>query len=126
MVILTRTISALLIFILFSCSSNTPDYASSITELYVQDFQSDDIETCKPRDVDLSHTEALTFFQEAKVVTYKTLHDHYEIAPCYIEGTLKYKGEICEWNIHAGRTGMIKCVTVEQYFACDDCDTLFN
>lgn len=107
-----------------SCSSKFD--SQIIKELYVQDFQSTDITSCTPSDVNLTHAEALAFFQQAKLVDGKIIHDHYIYAPCYIEGTLKYQGNICDWNIRAGQTGIINCKSEELFFACDECDSLFE
>ena len=82
--------------------------------------------SCSPTDVDLTHAEALAFFQQSKLVDSKVIHDHYVYAPCYIEGTLKYRGNVCDWNIRAGQTGAINCKGEELFFACDECDSLFE
>ena len=97
-----------------------------ITAVYVADFNSEEMERCRPSDVDLSHSQASNFFMRAKRVDKKTLHDHYNYAPCYIEGTLKYKRKPCDWEIRAGATGHITCGKVTEYFACDSCDDLFT
>lgn len=107
-----------------SCATMAND-VGRITEVYVADFHSDDIEHCRPSDVDLSHGQAREFFMRARRVDLKTLHDHYDYAPCYIEGTLKYGSRSCDWEIRAGATGQITCGKVTEYFACDDCDDLF-
>lgn len=54
------------------------------------------------------------------------VHDHYNHAPCYIEGTLKDGNQVCEWEIRAGATGHIKCGEAMQYYVCDTCDDLFK
>ena len=97
-----------------------------IDDVYVADFKSDDIEHCRPSDVDLTHSQARDFFARAKQVDTKTLHDHYDQAPCYIEGTLTYRSKSCEWEIRAGATGHIKCGNRNWYFACDRCTDLFD
>ncbi len=97
-----------------------------ITDVYVADFHSDDIERCRPSDVDLSHSQAGDFFNRAKRVDRRTLHDHYNHAPCYIEGTLKYNLKSCDWEIRAGATGHVRCGKVTEYFACDNCEDLFK
>lgn len=99
---------------------------SEITEVYVEDFGSDDMASCRPSDVDLNNHEAQEFFIRSKQVEHKVLHDHYIYAPCYIEGTLKYGKDVCEWEIRAGATGHIKCGGNYMYYACDNCDDLFR
>lgn len=110
--------------ILASCT-NTGLQTNKITDVYVADFSSDDIESCRPSDVGLSHSEAKDFFIKAKQLEYTSIHDHYEFAPCFIEGTLKYDSMVCEWEIRASATGQIKCDKNVYYFACDTCDDLF-
>ena len=98
---------------------------NKITEVYVADFGSEDIETCRPSDVDLNHHDAKAYFLRARQVDHTVIHDHYEWAPCYIEGTLKYESSVCEWEIRAGATGHIKCREDVKYYACDTCEDLF-
>ena len=110
---------------LISCSANIMN-TKNIKDLYVDDFSSDDPANCTTSDVDLTHLQALLFFKRARVVDYKILHDHYELAPCYIEGPLTYKEEPCSWEIRAGATGLINCNDRVWYFVCDNCDDLFE
>ena len=97
-----------------------------IKNLYVDDFSSDDPANCTTSDVDLTRLQSLQFFKRARVVEYRILHQHYELAPCYIEGPLIYKEEPCEWEIRAGATGSIKCNDKIWYFVCDNCDDIFR
>ena len=110
---------------LASCA-NIAFQGNSITKVYVADFGSEDIKHCRPSDVDLSNNEAKIFFLRAKQVEYKVIHDHYNYAPCYIEGTLKYQSMICDWEIRAGATGHIKCGENITHYVCDVCDDLFT
>lgn len=116
-------ISLVLLFPL-ACTAGTPNPAK-FKDVYVQDFHSDEPKRCTTADVELSHKQAHEFFNRAKVVSHKTLHDHYEHAPCYIEGTLKYKSKSCDWKIRASATGEITCGSETWFFACDDCKELF-
>lgn len=99
---------------------------SQITEVYVEDFKSDDMESCRPSDVPINHARARDYFRRAKQVGYTVIHDHYDVAPCFVEGTLKYRTKPCEWKIRAGATGQIKCDSMTQDFVCDNCDDLFR
>ncbi len=110
---------------LVSCTTSTMD-SSNIEELYIDDFHSDDIQSCKTSDVELSHSQAREFFDKAKEVDYRIIHDHYEVAPCYIAGPLKYRDIYCSWKIMPGSTGSISCGNKTWYFVCDDCDYLYN
>ncbi len=116
---------AVVAIFLASCA-NIISQDSKITDVYVADFGSEDIERCRPSDVDLNHSEAREFFLRAREVDYKVIHDHYNYAPCYIEGTLKYNYMNCEWEIRAGATGEIKCNQNINYFVCDTCEDLFQ
>lgn len=111
--------------LLFSgCSTDTLN-PNNFNDVYVQDFHSDNPKECTTSDVNLSHKQAHEFFKRAKIVDRKIIHDHYQYAPCYIEGTLKYKAKSCDWRIRAGSTGYVKCGDKNWLFACDDCDDLF-
>ncbi|WDE04378.1 hypothetical protein SG34_024040 [Thalassomonas viridans] len=112
------------ILLLFSCSSKQD--SNNYKDVFVADFISDDIESCRPSDVDLNHYQAKQFFVRSRQVEHKVIHDHYNHAPCYIEGTMKYKARICEWQIRAGATGFIKCNENKQFFVCDRCEELFE
>ncbi len=111
--------------LLTACSSTQTD-SLNISDVYVTDFHSDEPETCRPSDVDLSHKGAADFFKRSKEIDSKILHDHYNFAPCYIEGTLKINNQSCVWTIRAGATGEINCRDKAHIFACDDCEDLFN
>jgi len=118
---------SIILAIAFLASCATQDfYQGEITDVYVEDFGSDDIESCRPSDVDLNHHEAKEYFLRARQVEYRVIHEHYDYAPCYIEGTLKYRSSICEWEIRAGATGYIKCGEETKYFVCDTCEDLFS
>jgi len=97
-----------------------------ITDVYVEDFQSDDMQSCRPSDVPLNHRQARDFFRRARQVDYSVIHDHYEVAPCSVVGTLKYRNHACNWLIDAGATAQIECNGKTQYFVCDDCEDLFR
>ncbi|WP_020409059.1 hypothetical protein [Hahella ganghwensis] len=111
--------------LMMSCASfQTPE--QQVTDVYVEDFQSDDIDACRPSDVDLSHQEAEEFFSRSEKVEYEVIHDHYNVAPCYIEGVLKLDGQICDWKIQASAIGSIRCDDEVSDFVCDSCEDLFD
>lgn len=120
--------STLLLAIIFcaSCATSQSFRQQEVTAVYVEDFGSDDNGRCRPEDVDLSHREAKEFFLRARQVESRVIHDHYNYAPCFIEGTLTYRSRQCEWEIRAGATGYIKCEGKTHYFVCDVCDDLFR
>lgn len=106
---------------LTSCVTN-----QNISKIYVEDFQTNDINVCKPSDVDLNNYEAEQFFSRSRKVEYKIIHDHYNVAPCYLEGVLTYNEKICEWKIQASSIGSIKCNDEVMHYVCDSCEGLFN
>ena len=110
---------------LASCASHGVNQLD-ITEVYVSDFRSEDMASCRPSDVDLNHHEAGEFFKRARQVEYRIIHDNYNHAPCNIEGVLKHRSRVCEWEIRAGGTGLIECRGEVRYFVCDTCDDLFS
>jgi hypothetical protein len=97
-----------------------------ISDVYVEDFQTEDINVCKPSDVDLSNYKVEKFFSKSRKVEYKIIHDHYNVAPCYLEGVLKVSGKACDWKIQASSIGSIKCNDEVNYYVCDSCEDLFN
>lgn len=97
----------------------------NIKDVSIAGFQSDEPERCRPSDVSLDERQITSFFERATGIDGRTLHDHYEWAPCYLEGTLNYRGEACTWRVRAGATGEIKCAAQEQYFGCNTCGDLF-
>ena len=92
----------------------------------MEDFFSDDMDACKPSDVDLNNNDAKNYFLKSRKVDYKVIHDHYIIAPCYIEGTMKFNGKLCDWKIQASGVGSVTCGDVVEYYVCDSCEGLFK
>jgi len=109
----------------FSACTNEVSSSDNFTDVYVANFSSSD-KNCRPSDVNLNHFEAKQFFVRAKQVTFKIIHDYYDWAPCYIEGSMRYKKTACVWQIRAGATGHIKCGEETWYYACDTCYDLFE
>ncbi|MGY5776256.1 hypothetical protein [Rhizobium sp. LEGMi135b] len=97
-----------------------------IADLKIMAFRSEEPDRCRKSDVALSPAKAQEFFKRAKRINARILHDDYDLAPCYIEGTLKLDGEICDWNIRAGATGHVQCNKQQMYFACETCGDLFD
>lgn len=128
MVITRKTLLPAAALLLTACSGlGTHSFdRDDVTDVYVDDFQSTEMDHCRPSDVPLGNAEAAEYFRRAKLVDARTLHDHYNYAPCFVEGTLKYQSTSCEWRIHAGATGEIRCGEQERLFACDNCDDLFT
>lgn len=99
-----------------------------ISDFRLINFQADKTGLCQATDVNLTQQQSSDFFQMAKPIDSKTIHDDYAIASCYIEGTLQYKqNESCQWQIYAGGVGVIQCNQNMQYYVCDNdkCRYLF-
>ncbi|NLS16438.1 hypothetical protein HGP16_07680 [Rhizobium sp. P40RR-XXII] len=101
-------------------------HCEQIADLKIIAFRSEEPDRCRESDVALSPAKAREFFKRAKQIDARVLHDDYDLAPCYIEGTLKWGGKICDWNIRAGATGHVQCNKQEMYFACQACGDLFD
>lgn len=106
---------------LVSCSS-----LKTYSNVYVEDFHTEDIHVCQPSDVDLDHYESEQFFLKSRKVEYKTIHDHYNVAPCYLEGVLTFEGKVCDWQIQPSSIGSINCSGEVSYYVCDSCEELFK
>jgi len=100
--------------------------AADIDGIAILGFHSEEPERCRPRDVMLDERQVASFFKRAEPIDARTLHDEYDWAPCYLEGTLKYRGKACTWRVRAGATGEIECPATEQYFGCKSCGDLFE
>lgn len=123
---MTRYLVMLGVALCLAACAGPAENVARIDAVYVADFRSDAPASCRSSDVPLNHAQAAQFFRQAKAVDYRTLHDHYDIAPCHIEGTLKQGGQSCTWKIRAGATGSIQCAGQTQHFACDTCGELFG
>jgi hypothetical protein len=116
---------AALLFLLAGCAQPHASDSENIEDIVISGFQSQESDSCRPSDVPLDQKQVWSFFQRATSIDSRTLHDNYEWAPCYLEGTLKYRERVCTWQVRAGGIGVIECPAAEQYFACKECDDLF-
>lgn len=97
-----------------------------VSVVYVKDFYSSEPAACETSDVPFGHGDAFEFFKRAKPLDYKTMNDNYPVSPCYLMGTLNYRGASCDWKIFASATGAIDCAGQDtRYFACDTCKDMF-
>lgn len=108
--------------LLAGCSSSQLD----LDDIRISGFHSEEPERCQPSDVALDERQIASFFKRAALIDGRTLHDEFDWAPCYLEGTLKYQQTACVWRVRAGATGEIECPATEQYFGCKDCGDLFE
>lgn len=112
-------------FALAACAGTTENLAiRDVENLVIKDFTSSDPAACTTADVDLTNAEAHQFFQRAIQISYRQLQDDYPLAPCRLEGTLIYRGQLCAWTISAAGTGSIVCRERTWHFACDNCQDL--
>lgn len=96
-----------------------------LADLYVDDFTSSAPQQCTTADLPLQQADAVEFCARASVVDSKTLNDHYQLAPCQLEGTACYGKRRCNWQSQAGAMGALQCGEQRWLFACDDCEALF-
>ncbi|MBX3678775.1 hypothetical protein [Cognatazoarcus halotolerans] len=124
---MTRLLIALATLVLAACATVGGRFDTvRITDVYVADFTSTAPAACTTADVGLSNDAAHAFFRRAKRMSEKALADNYPLAPCKIEGTLRYKGAPCDFEISAAMTGMVRCDAQRWFFACDDCRDLLG
>ncbi|CRM40766.1 hypothetical protein [Pseudomonas sp. 58 R 12] len=114
---------ALGVWMLLAGCASTPRDVEAIS---IAGFHSEEPERCRPSDVALDERQVAAFFKQAELIDGRTLHDEYDWAPCYLEGTLKYQGKACIWRVRAGATGEIECPATAQYFGCKDCGDVFE
>lgn len=112
---------------LSACASTGGRFDTTrISAVYIAEFTSTDPTGCTTADVDLTNDQAHVFFRKAKQLDERALADHYPLAPCKIEGTLERDGQPCDFEISAAMTGQIRCDGQRWFFACEDCEDLFQ
>lgn len=79
------------------------------------DFYTSEPTTCRPSDVYLSSTDVSHFFQVAQKVESRVIHDDYDLAPCYLKGSVIHRLEHCEWKLRPGFIGTLQCGRSFQY-----------
>lgn len=73
------------------------------------DFSTSEPTTCRASDVDLSFTDVSHFFQVAQEVESHVIHDDYDLAPCYLRGSMIHRLEHCEWKLRPEFIGTLQC-----------------
>ncbi|MET1257602.1 hypothetical protein [Aliikangiella maris] len=112
------------LFILTSCSAPNKLNTVNIDEISSYGTDANQAEFCS--DFQLNKEQANSFFQKAKQVSFKKLHDQFDYLPCFVRGKATIKNESCDWEIRAGGTGELICGSKVQYWACDNCNLLFG
>ena len=69
----------------------------------------------------LTKKQAQQYFLEAKAVSIETIHDDYEVLPCFVYGYGELKNEQCQWQIRAGGTGHVNCANDSFLTGCKNC-----
>ncbi len=72
-------------------------------------------------DFSLAKDEAQYFFDNAKQVSARDIHDSYSFLPCFVKGEGYLNKKKCEWEIRAGGTSSIVCEDQSILMACEDC-----
>ena len=116
----------LIMFAFSACgSSEKTEVFTELTNIVVQGNKTEE-ENAFCKEFSLNAQQAKVFFRKSEIIDAKTMHDNYDYLPCYVYGTLGYNNETCNWEIRAGRTGLIQCPGQDYIIACDSCDELLK
>jgi len=74
----------------------------------------------------LEKNEAQFFFNRAKIISSKQLHDSYSFLPCFVRGKGQLKKLECTWEVRAGGTGEITCGEKVYLYGCSDCQDILK
>ncbi len=96
----------------------------NISSVEIQSFHSEAPAACRPSDVDLTSPDVEEFFRKAAEVNSRHIHDEYDLAPCYLKGSLLHGLKRCTWTIRPGAIGTLQCGTDFNYFVCEQCEGL--
>ena len=117
----------LLFIIIFVGCTSAVYSSSSISNIVVSHYQTNEKQGCLKQDVDLSEVQVAGFFDKAEKILAERLHDH-QRAPCFTEGTLLYQTrtdttqtQACEWKIEPLGLGFIQCEAESVVLYCSDC-----
>jgi len=78
-------------------------------------------------DFALTPSQARTFLARAVAVDAMTLHDRYDLLPCWVRGTARDARGSWRWEIRAGGTARLESPTGDVVLlACDGCDELLG
>ena len=99
-----------------------PEFAN----LVVRRFHSDVPSACVAADIQLSPSDAKRFFVRSRAVSSRTVHDDYDLIPCYLEGGMSFRGRPARWSIHLGGVATIVQAGRTRYYVCDACAEMFE
>jgi len=78
-------------------------------------------------DFALTVAQARTFFAKSAAVDAMTLHDRYDLLPCWVRGTARDARGLWRWEIRAGGTARLESPAGDvTLLACDACDELLG
>jgi len=103
-------------------SAGPPEFA----RVEIRSFHSDVGERCTTADIPLSDEQAHIFFSRSRAVTSRTVHDDYDLLPCYLVGVMQFRGKPARWQLHLGGVAIIVQGQRTRYFVCDDCESMFE
>lgn len=95
---------------------------SDIASVENLSFHTDEATTCRQSDIHVDRTFVENFFRRAVAVSSRQIHDEYDLAPCYMQGTLVQGLQRCEWSLRPGGIGTLQCGAQLQYFVCEKCE----
>ena len=106
------------------CAATTP--APSWSDVQVDAHGHDDGgEFCA--DFALTPSQARTFLARATQVDAMTLHDRYDLLPCWVRGTARDTHGRWHWEIRAGGTARLESPSGDvTLLGCDACDELLG
>lgn len=86
-------------------------------------FHTDEANTCRQSDINVDRAFVRRFFKGAVAVSSRQIHDEYDLAPCFMQGTLVHGLQRCEWSLRPEGIGTLQCGAKMQYFVCEMCES---
>jgi len=75
----------------------------------------------------LTDPQAQEFFAKATTITAEQVHDHYDVLPCWVEGTTTKGADKQTWKIRAGGTAEVTAANGDvTYLGCKTCDDILK
>jgi hypothetical protein len=72
-------------------------------------------------DFSLTKKEAQYYFNNAKQVSARAIHDSYSFLPCFVIGEGYLNNKKCKWEVRAGGTSSVVCEDQSLLMVCEDC-----
>ena len=105
-----------------TASAKPPKFA----RVEVAGFHSEVGERCTAADIPLSDEQARIFFSRSRAVSSRTVHDDYDLLPCYLVGRMQFRGKPARWQLHLGGVAIVEQARRTYYYVCDNCDAMFE